>query len=68
MLIPCQESYMREKICCVYKIKNLKNGKVYIGQSVHYLRRVTEHYYAELGRRHNIARTTISSLIRLGHC
>ena len=34
---------MREKICCVYKIKNLKNGKVYIGQSVHYLRRVTEH-------------------------
>ena len=63
---------MREKICCVYKIKNLKNGKVYIGQSVHYLRRVQEyndcHNYAELGRRHNIARTTISSLIRLGHC
>ena len=33
----------REKICGIYKIENLVNGKVYIGQSVDIYKRWTEH-------------------------
>ena len=33
----------REKICGIYKITNLVNGKVYIGQSVDIYKRWTEH-------------------------
>ena len=33
----------REKICGIYKIENLVNGKVYIGQSVDIYKRWIEH-------------------------
>lgn len=33
----------REKICCIYILKNTLNGKVYIGQTVDYYRRLNEY-------------------------
>ena len=36
---------MSEKICGIYKITNLVNGKVYIGQSVDIYERWAEHKY-----------------------
>jgi hypothetical protein len=36
---------MKEKIICVYKIINLTNNKVYIGQSINYKNRVIKHRY-----------------------
>ena len=33
----------REKICCIYMLKNKSNGKVYIGQTVDYHRRMNEY-------------------------
>ena len=33
----------REKICCIYILKNKLNGKVYIGQTVDYYRRMNEY-------------------------
>ena len=37
---------MSEKICGIYKITNLVNGKVYIGQSQDIYSRWKEHKYA----------------------
>lgn len=33
----------REKICCIYKLTNKTNGKIYIGQTVDYFRRMNEY-------------------------
>lgn len=33
----------REKICCIYKLTNKINGKIYIGQTVDYHRRMNEY-------------------------
>ena len=33
----------RKKICCIYMLKNKLNGKVYIGQTVDYYRRMNEY-------------------------
>ena len=33
----------REKICCIYKLTNTTNGKIYIGQTVDYHRRMNEY-------------------------
>ena len=33
----------RKKICCIYMIKNIKDGKIYIGQTVDYFRRMNEY-------------------------
>lgn len=33
----------RKKICCIYMLKNKSNGKVYIGQTVDYYRRMNEY-------------------------
>lgn len=33
----------RKKICCIYMLKNKFNGKVYIGQTVDYYRRMNEY-------------------------
>lgn len=33
----------RKKICCIYILKNKLNGKVYIGQTVDYYRRMNEY-------------------------
>lgn len=37
---------MKNKIICVYKIENLNNNMIYIGQTVNYERRICEHMYA----------------------
>ena len=34
---------MNKKICCIYKLTNKLNGKVYIGQTVDYYRRMNEY-------------------------
>ena len=40
---------MSEKICGIYKITNLVNGKVYIGQSTNVRNRLREHLKAAIG-------------------
>jgi group I intron endonuclease len=34
---------VKNKICCIYKIENKINGKLYIGQTINYKRRTKEH-------------------------
>ena len=44
---------MKNKISCVYKIENIYNGMIYIGQSVDYKHRICGHNYALRHNKHS---------------
>ena len=44
----------KEKICGIYKITNLVNGKMYIGQSVDIYRRWNDHKYSAFKKYNNV--------------
>jgi group I intron endonuclease len=37
--------YVKDKVCCVYKIDNIKNGKFYVGGTTNYFHRRSQHLY-----------------------
>ena len=45
----------KDKICCIYKIINIKNGKFYLGSSNNFKQRVKRHKRdLKFNRHHNI--------------
>lgn len=44
---------MREKILCIYRIKSIQNGKLYIGSAFNFYRREQQHFKMLLENRHH---------------